>query len=112
MEFNELFDIKEDKNDLAEKAKETNYIKHLSMRLGILVVTVSLLFLVLSLVDKHSGVLGALYLSFYFFGIWLFYLIIETIILYILKKNSLGNANLTCIIVIIMISALIFKEFA
>lgn len=112
MEFKEMFDIGEEKNKLGDKNKEANLIKHVCIRFGILIGVISLLFAVLCLVDKHSGALGALYLSFYFFCLWLFYLIIETVIFYILKKNSRGNTNLISIIIIVLISALVISEFA
>ena len=112
MEFKEMFDFKEDKNASTYKKKETNFIKQIGIRLGIIIGTIALIFITLYLVDKRSGALGALYLSFYFFCLWLFYLIIETVMFYILKKSIKGNTNLIFIIIIVLISAFIFSKIA
>jgi hypothetical protein len=112
MKFNEMFNIKEGQKGLAESEKNINIGKNIAIRLGVLVGAIILFFVVLSIADKHSGALGALYLSMYFLGLWFFYIIVETVIFYILKKNAQAQANLFLIALIIMISSLIVYEFA
>jgi hypothetical protein len=46
------------------------------------------------LMDKHSGLLAALYACFYFFCIWLGYIFVETVSLFIAKQNKLAQTNL------------------
>lgn len=102
---------KEKPSDIDNNLNENpNIIKHIGIRMAVLIVVVALIFLILYLLDERSGVLAALYVSAYFFIAWLVYLIIETIILYLVKKNSLASANLTFLVIIIIFVASIISK--
>ncbi|MEN4760148.1 hypothetical protein ABEG63_07380 [Chryseobacterium sp. C39-AII1] len=112
MKFNEMFDIKESEKELPQKKEEMDVGKNIMIRLGVLIGAIILFFVVLSIMDKHSGALGALYLSMYFYGIWLIYMVLETVVWYVLKKNEQGTANLIVIIILVLLSALTLYNFA
>ena len=90
------FSIK--KANTAETINRHNYL-----RILILIVGIPLIFLVLYLIDGRNMMLGSIVLSFYFFGAWLLYLVIEAIIFYTLKHNRLANANLVLFILFLII---------
>lgn len=113
MKFNEMFDIKEDEDNIpADSAKKPNILKHVLLRLGALVIGIALIFLGCYLSGEYSGMLAAFYLSAYFLGIWLLFLSIETIALYIGKRNEKAGANLAVLVIFISFLALFIVKFA
>ena len=111
MEFNEMFEIKKASEISNGENKKVNVQKHVLWRVGILVIGIPFLFLLLYLIEGGYGLLGALYLSAFFFAAWTVVLIVEAIYLYFSKKNNLANANLLIIFVIAATIALILQEY-
>lgn len=71
-----------------KKAKQqVNVNKHVLIRLGVLVGFIALTFLIVYLVEGRSGTLGSFYISAYFLGAWLLYLIVEAISLFLYKSE-------------------------
>ncbi len=79
-----------------KKAKiNVNTTKHSIIRICALVVAIPLIILGCYLLDdSNNSMLGALYLTYGFFGVWLLYLLAETISLFILKHNKLAKTSL------------------
>lgn len=111
MEFNELFEIKKASEMPPKIIGKQNVQKHILWRMGILFAGISAIFLVLFLIENDSGIFAAIYLSGYFFIAWVVILAIESIFLYLAKKNNLANANLIVVFLIIACLALIFQEY-
>lgn len=95
-----------------KKAKKTiDTEKHGKIRILVLIFAIPIIFLVLYLIDGRSGILGAFYLCYYFFGVWLVYLLIEAILFYIIKQNKLANVNMRMFVLslaLVAISTFIF----
>lgn len=93
-DLNELFEIKN--SNEGDKAKTSaNFIKHVGMRILILILGVSVFLLLMQLpsMSMNNGV-GLLYMSIFFPILWLIYLFFETIYFLHKKEYSLRNANL------------------
>lgn len=90
-----------------KKAKqEVNLNRHVITRNGVLILFISLTFLILYLIDARNGMLGALYISAYFSIAWILYLIVETISLFVIKRNILARTNLVILAIIAFIVAM------
>ncbi len=73
---------------------KTDPRKHDIIRVSVLLVAIPLITLICYLIDQDQGLLGAFYLSYYFTGVWLLYLLVEAISLYIAKQNELASTSL------------------
>ena len=111
MEFNDLFEIKKASEIVKIETSKPNVQKHILWRLGILILGIPFLFLVLYLIANDEGILGAFYLSAFFFAAWAIVLIFEAIYFYFNKKNNLGNANLIIIFIIAAMLAVVLQEY-
>lgn len=83
-------------NKRAEIKIDTN--KHTRIRIYVLVIAIILIFSICQIIYGIDGILNSFFLSYYFFGAWLFYLLLETISLYITKKNKLAQASLSLLV--------------
>lgn len=79
-----------------KKAKiSINTSKHSIIRICVLVVAIPLIILGCNLLDdSNNSMLGALFLTYGFFGVWLLYLLAETISLFVVKQNELAKTSL------------------
>ena len=83
-----------------KKAKvKIDTTKHSVIRISVLIVAIPLIILILYITDGRNGMLGAFYGSYYFFGVWLFYLLVESISLYVTKQNKLARTSLLLFII-------------
>lgn len=83
-----------------KKAKvKIDTTKHSIIRIAVLIVAIPLIVLLLYIFEGRNGMLGAFYGSYYFFGAWLFYLLVETISLYITKQNKLAQSSLLLLLI-------------
>lgn len=83
-----------------------NTTRHTMIRLAVLIIGIPIITLVCMLLDKHSGLLAALYACFYFFCIWAGYILLETISLFIAKQNRLAQVNLLIVGISILIGGM------
>lgn len=96
-----------------KKAKqEVNVNKHVLIRLGVLVGFIALTFLIVYLIEGRSGTLGSFYISAYFIGAWILYLIVEAVSLFIIKVNILARTNLIILAIIGFIVAMVAVQLA
>lgn len=100
------------KSTIKKAQQKVDADKHAVIRIGVLVGFIGLTFLILHLADTKNGMLGALFISAYFIGVWLLYLIIEAICFFVIKQNKLGRTNLIILEVVAVIVAIIFIQFA
>lgn len=82
--------------------------KHILIRIGVLLIFIPLTFLVLHLVDDRNGILGAIFISAYFIGAWILYIIVEAISLFAVKQNKLARTNLIMLFIVALIVAMVF----
>lgn len=95
-----------------KKAKqEVNVNKHVLIRLSVLVGFIALTFLIVYLIEGRSGTLGSFYISAYFLGAWLLYLIVEAISLFVIKVNILARTNMIILAIIAFIVAIFFAQY-
>lgn len=112
MNFNELFEIKEETNpeNSVDFNKKSNHLKHILIRITALFVGIGLIFLIPVFSNSVDSFLGAFYLSLCFVAIWFLFMIIETIVLYINRKNDIANINLIVVLILLFsIGSLILK---
>ena len=92
--------------------QQVNVNKHVLIRLGILVGFIALTFLIVYLIEGRSGTLGSFYISAYFLGAWLLYLIVEAISLFVIKVNILARTNLIILSIVAFIVAMVVVQLA
>lgn len=96
-----------------KKAKrEVNVNKHVIVRLSVLVGFIALTFLIVYLIEGRSGTLGSFYISAYFIGAWLLYLIVEAISFFVIKVNILARTNLIILSIVAFIVAMVVVQLA
>jgi len=96
-----------------KKAKQkVDVNKHIIIRLGVLIGFIALTFLIVYLIEGRSGTLGSFYLSVYFMGAWILYLIVEAISLFVIKVNILARTNLIILAIIALIVAMVVVQLA
>ncbi|RZK53009.1 MAG: hypothetical protein EOO87_13950 [Pedobacter sp.] len=96
-----------------KKAKQqVNVNKHVLIRLSVLAGFIALTFLIVYLVEGRSGTLGSFYISAYFLGAWLLYLIVEAISLFVIKVNVLARTNLVILSIVAFIVAMVVVQLA
>ena len=92
--------------------QQVNVNKHVLIRLGVLVGFIALPFLIVYLVEGRSGTLGSFYISAYFLGAWLLYLIVEAISFFVIKVNILARTNLIILSIVAFIVAMVVVQLA
>ena len=92
--------------------QQVNVNKHVLIRLGVLVGFIALTFLIVYLVEGRSGTLGSFYISAYFLGAWLLYLIVEAISLFVIKVNVLARTDLIILSIVAFIVAMVVVQLA
>jgi len=92
--------------------QQVNVNKHVLIRLGVLVGFIALTFLIVYLVEGRSGTLGSFYISAYFLGAWLLYLIVEAISFFVIKVNILARTNLIILSIVAFIVAMVVVQLA
>ncbi|MGK6340882.1 hypothetical protein ACMGDK_01505 [Chryseobacterium sp. DT-3] len=101
-ELKELFEIKEDDNKVFVSEEKPNIVKHILIRLAILIAG-TIGFIVVVFNANGWDVLGYLIFMFAFHAVWFVCILIEAFILNINKKYILRNTNLICTAVILVL---------
>lgn len=83
--------------------QKANFNKHVVVRIGVLLLSIALIFLIIYLTEGDRGLLGSFYFSAYFIGVWLLYLLVEAICLFAVKQNKLGRINLIILVFAVFI---------
>jgi phosphatidylglycerophosphate synthase len=92
--------------------QKVNVNKNVLIRLLVLALSIGLIYLFCYISSGRKGMLGALYLSAYFTGAWILYLLVETISFFVIKRNQLANSNLIMLAFIAFIVAMVIVQFS
>ena len=106
-ELRELFEIKQD-DEKNSRPVNQNILIHVFIRLGVIILG-TIGFGIAASKENGWGVLGYVFYMMIFHGLWLLFLIIETIVLQSSEKYKLRNVNFIFIGVLLLIYGIGFS---
>lgn len=107
-ELRELFEIKQDDRKNSRPVVKQNVLLHVFIRLGIVILGTVIFSIAMSQASGW-GAYGYLFYMLIFHGLWLTFLIIETIVLQSSGKYKLRNANSILIGILLLIYGIGFS---